>query len=842
MAKPIETVFRDFSTDGNPATAAHEPIKSDIRDLHNAHLMNLTGATSGAIVKESLSDLNGDLDYDADVMAWVVGDSTQGNDGVYQKQGASGAGSWTRLKDLPYNVIQLNNADAGTANAIQATTAVNVPDAAYGALLLLNITAANTGAVTLSVNSETAKPVVTNTNAAITSGYFRVGMAALCVDDGTSYRLMSYGDASAVQAAAEAAQAAAEAAAASVSSSSAFAFSFAKTPSADGSTDDVAALIALEAGAEEVIRLKNATYFIGTNYTPAKTLVFSSNTRFLIDDGVTVDFSNFQPVIRSGKRQKFEFDGTGTGVVSGLDLVKVGWFAGDKLGTTNDALAELQKAYDACNIGAKVQWSRGSYYITGATAISVTKGQKTHGFGALNSNLFISSSVTNGFHVTTNQEAEFYSMRVYGTFVGIPTSGVGLKAEKKVYLQHFTTDYCYIGLQCLDGASVTGGSNFEILDSLVCGVWLQDVIEVFFDSYVIAAPYDYVTLTNISGTFTDGEVVLGDDAAPFALGELATLITSTIARVKLSHKDFVVGETITGQTSGATAEVASISKTHQFGAMRLQDMVEGCAFSHFDHIGGISALACDATVNSVSQRPALSQFTDGYFDSGDLGAVLNNTSGLYFSGVNFSNRPGPGIQVTNSIGLQLVNCGFRNCGSYGMQMGNGADFFASNCVVAGANGQDGGYAGIKILSGANGVINGGSSGGDEGYLNVNGASAVATYGVEVDSGGHVDVMGMRLSTNVTAPVNDNSTTSTFKDCPGYNDLNSTTNALVGTSPATITAGNRPTTAYISGGTVTGISVNGNTIFVSTDKTVEIPPRKSIVVTHSGGVYQTLDLH
>lgn len=170
------------------------------------------GTLNGAIVKSSLSSLNGDLDHDADTMAWVVGDSTQGNDGVYQKQGATGAGSWTRLADLPYSVIQINNADAGTANAIQATSAVNIPSASYGALLVLNITAENTGAVTLSVNSGTAKPLVTNTNAALTSGYLVSGMAVLCVDDGTSYRLFSYGDASAVQAAAEAAQAAAEAA------------------------------------------------------------------------------------------------------------------------------------------------------------------------------------------------------------------------------------------------------------------------------------------------------------------------------------------------------------------------------------------------------------------------------------------------------------------------------------------------------------------------------------------------------------------------------------------------------------------------------------------------------
>lgn len=168
------------------------------------------GASTGAIVKDSLSGLNSDLAHDASSMAWVVGDSTLGNDGIYQKQGASGSGSWTRIADLPYSIIQLYNADAGTANAIQATSSLNIPSSAYGALLVLNITASNTGAVTLSVNGETAKPIVTNTNQAITSGYLVAGMAAICVDDGASFRLFSYGDATAVQAAAEAAQTAAE--------------------------------------------------------------------------------------------------------------------------------------------------------------------------------------------------------------------------------------------------------------------------------------------------------------------------------------------------------------------------------------------------------------------------------------------------------------------------------------------------------------------------------------------------------------------------------------------------------------------------------------------------------
>src|SRR5690606_35463327 len=63
----------------------------------------------------------------------------------------------------------------------------------------------------LSINGETPRPLVTNVGAAIPAGYVQAGMAALVQIDGEgNYRLFSYGDASAIQAAAEAAQQAAE--------------------------------------------------------------------------------------------------------------------------------------------------------------------------------------------------------------------------------------------------------------------------------------------------------------------------------------------------------------------------------------------------------------------------------------------------------------------------------------------------------------------------------------------------------------------------------------------------------------------------------------------------------
>tara|TARA_R110000751_G_scaffold146094_9_gene250027 strand:+ start:27957 stop:30251 length:2295 start_codon:yes stop_codon:yes gene_type:complete len=210
-SQDINTLLRDFITDGVPSSGAHQPVKADMRDTFNALLLRLTGANAGAIIKTAKATLDADLVPAADVMAWVIGDATAANDGVYQKQGATTTGSWTKVGPLPYSVIQLNNADAGTANAIVVTTSVGIPSAAYSALYVLNITAANTGAVTVAINGATAVPLVTNTNAAIPSGYLAAGMAVMCVDDGTSLRMLSYGD---VESAVEVIQLACEAAAA----------------------------------------------------------------------------------------------------------------------------------------------------------------------------------------------------------------------------------------------------------------------------------------------------------------------------------------------------------------------------------------------------------------------------------------------------------------------------------------------------------------------------------------------------------------------------------------------------------------------------------------------------
>ena len=202
----IETVFRDFVTSGIPSSGFHEPRKPEIRNLLNAFLAQQTGANAGALIQTSKTALDG-LSPAANTMAWVIGDANPNLDGVYQRSGSS----WVKRGPLPYSVIKLNNTGAGTANAIQVTTAFGLPSAAFGAIYILNVTQPNTGAVTISINGGTPKPLVSNTGNPLLSGALSAGMALLCVDDGTNIRLLVPGDIDAIIAAAEAILAAAEA-------------------------------------------------------------------------------------------------------------------------------------------------------------------------------------------------------------------------------------------------------------------------------------------------------------------------------------------------------------------------------------------------------------------------------------------------------------------------------------------------------------------------------------------------------------------------------------------------------------------------------------------------------
>ncbi|RVH07868.1 hypothetical protein [Sinorhizobium meliloti] len=201
-----ETVYAD-----GPFGSPLQPAKSEIRALL-AQYENVISAftTNGGLIFTLKSNMDSVLTHGPATMAWVIGDPVVGNNGVYQKLGVSGTGSWVRRADLPYSFIIASDAGAGTPNAIQATTSIPVSSSA---LVMMGVFESNTASpVTVSFNGGSALTIKTNTGSNIVAGGLTAGMIVLGVVSGSTFRLVSDQVSAAIVAAAEAAQAAAQAA------------------------------------------------------------------------------------------------------------------------------------------------------------------------------------------------------------------------------------------------------------------------------------------------------------------------------------------------------------------------------------------------------------------------------------------------------------------------------------------------------------------------------------------------------------------------------------------------------------------------------------------------------
>ncbi|TPK14175.1 hypothetical protein [Mesorhizobium sp. B2-5-11] len=212
MPELMNTIMAD-----GPSSNPSQPVKALLRawgtwveGIITAFLSN------GGLIYDTKAHMDADLAHGANSSAWVVSDATVANNGIYRKLGASGAGSWTRVADLPYSFIAATDAGAGTANAIVATTSIPLPSANGAALISLNIFENNTGPATVSFNGGAALTIKTNAGNDVQANYLVAGMIVAGYVSGSTFRLISEIGTAADRAAAEAAAAAAAASAASI--------------------------------------------------------------------------------------------------------------------------------------------------------------------------------------------------------------------------------------------------------------------------------------------------------------------------------------------------------------------------------------------------------------------------------------------------------------------------------------------------------------------------------------------------------------------------------------------------------------------------------------------------
>lgn len=200
MTQTAEDVFRDFVTDGVPASGAHHPRKAEIREWGASLEANIAGfQAGGGIVFQTKAAMT--LGYAVNQMAWVIADSTSANNGIYQKQGGSGAGSWTRVADLPYSFIVASDVGEGSPDSIQATSSLPISGSA---LVLLNVFQANTGSpVTVAFNGNEPLVIKSSSGNDIAPGGLQPNMLVMGRVYGSDFRIVTDQESSAIIAQAE---------------------------------------------------------------------------------------------------------------------------------------------------------------------------------------------------------------------------------------------------------------------------------------------------------------------------------------------------------------------------------------------------------------------------------------------------------------------------------------------------------------------------------------------------------------------------------------------------------------------------------------------------------------
>lgn len=211
-------IWRSYEVPGVPASGPHAPRKAEIAAWGTLFETLLAGGAPG-LGYASKAALDADLLHAANVTALVYGDATAGNNGMYVKSGASGAGSWSRIGDLPNGIVTLS-VTGGTANALQVS-APETPQTPGKKLYLLTPTAANTTATTIALNGGTPVAVKNAFGVDLAANSFVIGQQVLMAWSVDHYQLLisAQVDASAILASAVAAQNAAASSASSAATS-----------------------------------------------------------------------------------------------------------------------------------------------------------------------------------------------------------------------------------------------------------------------------------------------------------------------------------------------------------------------------------------------------------------------------------------------------------------------------------------------------------------------------------------------------------------------------------------------------------------------------------------------
>lgn len=221
MTLDIDTVFRDNKVKGDIHSGAHEPDKAEIRAGLRAWL---GGSSNPSIVKQTKTALDAVTPASENYGGLVLNDPDPAKNGYYYRSAAA----WVFGRGFPDTFAKVTLAGSGTVQTGVVNAGVNP---ASVEVFFAKVVTPNTGALTLSISGEAAKPVVNLAGNPLSAGEW-TGMVMFYLNDADQYQLLldagsaASAAASATSAGADAdrAESAADAAEAAVSSVSVTSF------------------------------------------------------------------------------------------------------------------------------------------------------------------------------------------------------------------------------------------------------------------------------------------------------------------------------------------------------------------------------------------------------------------------------------------------------------------------------------------------------------------------------------------------------------------------------------------------------------------------------------------
>lgn len=455
----------------------------------------------------------------------------------------------------------------------------------------------------------------------------------------------------------------------------------------DGTTNDRTAIVNAIANAQangnvDVI-FPAGLYRIGSNLTINHNIRLEGRASLVVPTGVTVTFS-MQPEISPTTVQAFYTEGTG--LIAGLREARGEWFYGSKLNGTSSSTAdvEFQKLADSVVTGGKIILPSGTIHITGSTAIQFTKGQHVEGSSHRGTRIVTTNDTTANAFRFTGSESYVGNLSIFKLNDYIrPTAGVGIDMDGNFWIaENLRTNSLYTAIKATKAGKLKA---FDFNDSAYAGIWFSGHADSYANQGIISAASSFVTFSGVSGTFSPSGEKVTWSGNPEAVDLYIDPSSGSRGKIVLGLRNPTVGTVITGQTSGATATVASITHAHAGGGIRSTDYNESMLFTDIDVVGGAYSLYLEGT---TSKQAANNKFQQCLFDSNRFnGVFINRAIATVFSGCWFSNRP-------TDYDVYLSNCShtvFRDCiiantyGGFLLNEGTAKNTVVDSCTIVDFN-------------------------------------------------------------------------------------------------------------------------------------------------------------